>query len=453
MKLIKKYWKETLLVLLVGVLVYFFPLTNKDWVLYNKYESINLGSIKTLFNFNLLPVLIATILNKIKIIKIIFYTISFISLFYLIKNIISKKNSVLVLIGIFLFFLLKEDIIFTSFISPYGFCLNILPIIPILLIIYLVINDSLYKIPKIISLLLGLISCIFNLSYSIAVFLLLSIYFIYLLLKKEKDKNYTYLYIGALIVCTCMLIFNIVNKHIVTCNIAENILHGIIPIIYSMDFIISLILISFLLFVSIKVYMSNRGKKKVFTIFSLVSILLYSLARMLSTNDILNYIAFILFEASSVFILLNSNNKIQFKNIIKSFYILKWIYLIVLSFSNIDISSMLFLEIINIVIILTEVDYLFPKNYMLRVWFIISTLLIMLNIYTFRKAYVKTMEMNRFIKNHLECDVYKVYLPYKYYSSNKNFLLPHNKEERIEYSKFLKINLDNDYSIIIENEK
>lgn len=459
MQLIKKYWKEIVMILLIGILVFFFPLTNKDWFFFNNFNSIKSNSIAKILDIQFLPAVLAIVLSKVKIIKIVVYTFSLSALFLLIKNTINKDNKALLYIGIFLFFLLKDDVISRGVISPYGFCMNILPMITSLLVVNMLLKDKLYDIPRLVLFTIGFISCIFNLTYSLMTFLLLLINLIRLITKKEKDKNFLWMFIGSFIGFVSLFTYNIINGKILLEEITDRLLHVVIPNIYSMDFIISLILISFLLFLSIKVYISNRGYKKVLTILSLISILLYSLARILSTNDLINYILFVVFEATSLFILTNSNNRLFFKERIYTFYYLKWLYLIIMLLSNIDISSILFIEIINIIIILTVIDYIFPKNFMKTPWYIIAVLIVVLNIYLFRGTSIKTVEMNRYIKNHLECNMFEIYLPHRYYNSFVGYLLPQEKKEKREYILYLNVEylantVDNtDYRVIIEKEK
>ena len=460
MNIIKKYWKSILIIFLTGILVLFFPLTNKDWFWFNKFNSINLRTIKTLFSFEFLPALLAMVLSKIKLLKVISYTIAFTVLVLITKNIINKKNNVLSFIAIFLFFLLKDDLIFSSFISPYGFSTNILPLIMTLFIVHLLLKDTLYKVPKMAVLMLGFVSSLFCITHSIVIFILLSTYLFKLILKKEKDKHFLFLYIGSAIGSIAILIYNIINNNLLVSGLSERLLHILIPNIYSMDFIISLILISFLLFLSIKVYLSNGRFKRILTVLSLLSVLAYSLTRILSTNDILNYISFILFEASSFFIFINSNNKIHFKERIKTFYLLKCLYMLILLITNINISSILFIEFINILVIITVIDYIFPTNFMSYVWLFISSFILILNTYMYRGTYIKSVEMNRYIKNHLECGMYEIYLPHRYYTSHKNHLLPNSKDEKEDYLTYLNkmfcssnITKDIKYDIETENEK
>ena len=452
MKIIKKHWKEILTILLVCVLIYFFPLTNKDWIFFNK-DSIN--SIKSLSRFELLPALIAIALSKIKIIKIVIYAISFTTITILIKNFANKKNYVLAFITLFLIFLLKDNIMFSGVISTYGFCTNFLPMLFLILILHLVIEDRLYKLPKIVLASLGLVASLFNYKFSLVLFIILIVKLVKIALKKEKDMHFIWLFIGSCLGTIAIITYNIINKNILFNGISSPLLHSIIPNIYNSDFIISLILISFLLFLSIKVFISHNGIKQVFTIFSLVSILFYSLTRLLSNDDIINYISFVIFEISSLFVIINSNNRLQFKEKIKTIYMVKWIFILLLLMGNIDSSSVLFIECLNIITIVVLIDYIFPKNFMLLPWWLVSFLILVLNIYVYRGTSIKYSETNRYIRNHLECNMNDIYLPHRYYNSHVDFLLPKTKEEKSEYILFIGYNGDHDmeYMITIDNKK
>lgn len=449
METLKTHWKEIVLIILIGLLIVFLPFTNRDWFWINAYKSFN--SVKTIFNFQLIPALIASVLGQVKFIRVIVYVISFISLLLIIQNMTNKKNGVLAFISLFLFFLINEEVLFTGFISLYGFSEHFIPIIFTLMIVYLVLKDELYKIPKVLLVIIGIVSASFNITYSFVQLAMLSLHLINLLLKKEKNKYFYLLYSGSLLGNIGIFLYNILNKIIVLADLSENILHIIIPSIFKMDFIVSLILISFLLFLSIKIYISNIGYKRIITILSLIIILLYSLMRIFSNNDILNYVSWILFEGASVFILLNANNRLAFKNRIKVIFTIKWFYLLFLLLKTIDISNMMFIELINIIIVIGIIDYIFPEKFMTKSWFLICVMILILNIYLFKDIYTKTIGMNSYIKNHLECGYYKVYLPHKYYNSYKTFVLPANKDEEKDYLKYLNID-SHEFKIIIEDE-
>ena len=68
--------------------------------------------------------------------------------------------------------------------------------------------------------------------------------------------------------------------------------------------------------------------------------------------------------------------------------------------------------------------------------------------------------MNHYIKNHLECNMFEIYLPHRYYTSHKNHLLPNSKDEKEDYLTYLNkmfcssnITKDIKYDIETENEK
>ena len=197
MNIIKKYWKSILIIFLTGILVLFFPLTNKDWFWFNKFNSINLRTIKTLFSFEFLPALLAMVLSKIKLLKVISYTIAFTVLVLITKNIINKKNNVLSFIAIFLFFLL----------SIYGIELSTILTYPVY---------ALFKKIQI----LGFIERIENFAgiQIITVFFVQASYLIYYikrnLIKNKNQKKLTYL-IALVIPITSIFIFKNYNLTIV----------------------------------------------------------------------------------------------------------------------------------------------------------------------------------------------------------------------------------------------
>ena len=110
--------------------------------------------------------------------------------------------------------------------------------------------------------------------------------------------------------------------------------------------------------------------------------LFFSLVFLLTKNIYLEYIAYILNIVGSYYIINKSNNSIVFKRKNNLIYISKILYIIILAFIvEIGAAYNFPIYIFDILIILNIIDYLLPNNFMEKVWFILSIVILLTNIY------------------------------------------------------------------------
>jgi len=311
------------------------------------------------------------------------------------------------------------------------------------------INDNLYKLNRKLIFILGLVSSSLSPYLSITLLLVLCILIIKNIYKKEKDIYLMILFegviIGSMLLLTSFLKSG--TKYILP-DVSNNILHILIPKINNINFLITLISIAFILYLSIKVYIKGNSNTKNNVILCIGAITIYSMSRLLSKNAILNYIMFIFYTVSSIYILLNSNNSIRFKTRIKMYYLFKFTYILTLAFTpNIFSSHMIPIAMLDMLIILELINYVFPKNFLEHIWFGITIAILLINIYVYKNIYFKNREINDYIKHNLECGFTDIQLPQRYKTSYREFLLPQNSNENMEYVFYLNINNKGDYNI------
>ena len=193
MEVIKYNFKYISIFILMFMLVLFFPLTVND--LY--FSRLSFSLLKSLVfgaNGYILSSYIALILVNIRLLRILFYVGTTISLFILIKNIVNKKNQSLFYMAIFLFFLTNNVILASSYVNTTQFSNTFVPISFIFIIIYYLVYDKLYKLKRSVVYLLGIISTILNPIYSLTLFIALSIKVF-----GKQDKSLIKLYSGVIL--------------------------------------------------------------------------------------------------------------------------------------------------------------------------------------------------------------------------------------------------------------
>lgn len=399
-----------------------------------------------LFNFKISPLVnvLSILLVNVKILRIITYTVLSMSLFFIIKSIINKKNNSIFFIGIFLIFLLNQTILNESYFSTVGFIQNFIPLIFLLIIINYLINDNLYKLPKPLIVLLGLIASTFNIVFALLLLSILLYKIVEDAINKEKNKNIYLLLVGALLGSTFMICY---NRNIFNPNISYNLLHAVVPDILNINFIITIILMAFVFGVAIKLFVRKTGYEKINTILSIGAIIVYVFVVLFSHNVYLNYLSLIFYNVASFYILYNGNKSHSFREKIKLYYFIKVLFIAIMSIVNANISTMFLPALIDIMIILELLNNTFPVNFIQMPYMLISIMLIVTNIIININTKNQIIDMNAYLKRDLSCRITPVVLPSKYKEEDVSIYLPCTKEEKMLYLKMLGIDDEFDYEI------
>ncbi len=442
MKFIKKNWYYIVVFILVFILSALFSPLKSDWYWSSVAPFKGFNSFLNISYGKLLGSIISILLTKYKLLKVITYSIITISLFVLIKNIINKKNNNLLYVGICLFFLLDNMLINSTYVSLNGFINEFLGTLFVLILINFILKKTINKLNILLIFIFGLVSTL--ISYNVTTLILILVVTLFINKYREKDnfKHLLSLLFGTI---TGFLIMFISSSYreVYSFNITYNLFHELIPKIFNMNFFIILILISLLLFLSIKIFVKGTFKNKVYVTLSITSITVFSLAYLLSTNYILNYISYVLFTVSTLYILLHANNSKIFKDRIKIYYTVKILYLIIiLCNSTINTSNLLLPFILDIMVILELINYVLPNDFLKGIWISFSILLLLSNTYIYSNVYKKNTEMNWYIKIHLECSMYDVSLPSKYETVYLIDYIPENESEIKNYIEYYDIDID-----------
>ena len=446
MKYIKTSWKYIFFFILFMLISNFFSFTTNDLIWFN---TKNINNFLSFSKWYVLSSALTILLMHVKVIRIITYGILSVCIFELLKRTVNKKNNTLSFIAIFIFFLTNTEIITKSYISISSFCTNFISSILVLIIISYLTKDTLYKLNKYIIFILGLVSASFTPLISLLLFITVSIISLYNDIKKTPDKSINILLGGISLGFIIELILILKSGAIFTLpNITNNLLYNLIPMLYNVNFLIQLLLIAFLLFLSIKIYIKGNRTKRVYVILSIGIIATYSFTNLLSQNIYLNYIMLIFYTIASIFILLNANNSIRFKNKIKTYYLFKIVYLLILVFTpNLNEAHILFPIFIDILIILELFNYVFPNNFLKVPWLVISLLILISNIYIYKNIYSRNIELKNYIKHNLECNILKIQIPSKYQNDYMNNYIPKTLKDKENYKNYLEIESDDEYYI------
>jgi len=222
------------------------------------------------------------------------------------------------------------------------------------------------------------------------------------------------------------------NIEIKFSHITTNMLNNVVPSLMNYNFIIVLITISFLLFLSIKTFCKSEMLKKIKVALAMCFLAGYAFIILFSNNVILNYIAFLLYTISSLYLLINVNNSRLFKSKIILYFTFKLLYISLSSLFVIDnISFVLFPFIIDIMIIMELINYVLPQNFLSLVWYIAVCVFAMVNIYVYANVFSKYHDMNKYIINDIETGNVNIEIPSKYETDYLYDYLPSSSS--IEY--------------------
>lgn len=437
MKYLKNYWTYIIFSLGFMILSMTFIHTNMEWSWIFGVGNFNLIGATPPFLVNI----ITALLVNIKILRIISYIVLSMAFFNIIKNIVNSKNQSLFYAGIFLFFLLNQSILNSSYISTYGFVQNFIATLFLFIIINYLINDTLYKLLKPFIIFLGIISTSFNIFYSL---LILSIVLYKTILSiKIKDNNKVMYLLLIGVILGIILIFS--NSYpIFESNISYKLLYSVVPQIVKLNFILPVIIELFSIYFSTKLFKKNKDLK---IFFALSGTFLYLFVMFFSQNVYLNYISLIINLISSFYILYNGNNSYSYKEKIRLYYFVKVVAIILVSFIYVDNSVLFLPALVDILIILELVNITLPTNFFKTPYMVISFLVVICQSIICINTKQLIGDMNAYLKRDLSCDIKSIILPSKYKKTDVRIYLPMSKEEKRLYLKYIGIDNSFDYDI------
>ena len=431
---------------LIFILSYFFICTEED-LLY--VVSNNFRGFDEFFRFSkgfiLSSSLISTIV-KIKSIRVIFCTLLIMSFGYIVNKIINIENKSMFVLGLYSLILFP--------ISIFKICTNsfyvvnyLLPITFSLIYINFLVKNNLQNIRPYICFILGYIVSLINPIFTILFLIIPLLVLIYKIKNKENTRNHLTLFLGSITGCASVMYgYHFSNTYVYIPNIVNQIFHKVIPLLY-INNLFSFIFIIVVLLLSINIIKFKGKKLKNITLLCDFIIILYLVGHFVNFHYYILYILYILFTISSIVILLNFNNSYMFKRKIKLYYIFKILYiLILLSQNSIDETSLSFIYVIDALIILDVLNFIYPKNYLYLTYSIacISTFMLLIAIYAntfYKNIYVKDQ-----IKRELLCNNYLIKLDEKYKKTYPYNIVPSDDYKQY-YLKYNNIN-SKDYFII-----
>lgn len=426
--------KTTLIFVLLVISVYFFPTFGKD-ITWSLKTVSNMKEFFTFSNLGILPNLGIIFFTKYKIIKVCIMTVITILIFLLMKNIVNKKNSILLSLSLFLFMLIDNTFFSEVFVSIEGFAVHMISSLFIMTFVYIIIKNNITKMHPLILLIMGLSFGLINTTYVFAIFIISLIYILNEIKEGFKSSKYFFLILGEVI---GMVITSLTTTLTYT-GLSHNLLEEFIPRIIETNFLIVLIYSALILFSSVKVVLNGHTIGAILSIIGISSFLFSSL---LTSSIYINYITYCLFTVSTLYILTNMTTSPIFKRKVFFYFVLKIIYIILLSlFGSISYASTILLYLIDILLIIELYDYIFPNDFLNVIWEIAVLLVFSSNIYIYSSVAKKYDEMNFYIKNKLECTKEDFTLPSKYKTDYLHDYLPNNKELYKNYIQFYNIDV------------
>ena len=414
------------------LLAFYFPKTGID-ITWSLKDKTNLSFILNATDTALLTNILMSLQTKTYLLNIIIYGVMGVLMFTLMGNLIEKKNHILPLIAFFLFFLLDRLTIANTLTQTHSFTTHIVGCTALILFIRLLVKNTLSNANYLGLFALGLIFSNLEPSYAFTIFALTIIY----LTKREdkKDNRCVALLLGEITGLLCAVF----HLRFTYTGFTSNLIHEFIPTICNSNFIIVLIFSTLVMIEAVKLFLKGKTISSVLSIFGMSSFLFSSL---LSTDDYLNYVTYILFSVSSLYILLNVTSTRMFKRKIATYYLTSFIFMLSISiFGHITVGSVLFFFIVDILIILELYNYIFPTDFLSPLWFVVIPIISGVNIYIYHSASLKYDEMNFYIKNKLECTTEDIVLPSKYKTDFLIDYIPLGREHIAEYIEYYDINL------------
>ncbi len=422
--LINKY-KFAFIFLSIVAMAIFFPLTGKGISL-RFFEPDGLRELSEVTNLGIVSNLMSMVLSRIAILKIIIYGFLSTAMFILMKNLVDKKNVVLTVLAGFFFLLLDKVLFASSFVDLSGFTSYFVGALFLLIILNVFIKNLPLTMRRSSLFLLGLVG---TSIYPVYAFVFFGSTLLYLFVEKQdrtiKERG-VYLLMGELLGMMPLVL----SQKVIYSGFSHNLIEGFIPLITETNFIIVLIMVAMVSVGAVKMFTRGRRLK---ICLAVIGIFAYLIASLSVENNIVKYITFLSYNAGCLYLLLNIKNSVVFNRRIKYYYIFKGATIFYMCiFGNIEVGSLLFLSLVDVLIILELYDSALPKNFLNNVWLCLFVLLATSNIYIYAKTLSKFDEMNGYIKNKLECHRGNYSIPNKYYTEYLYDYIPKSREE-LEY--------------------
>lgn len=414
---------------LVSMMAAFFPTVGSDisWKLLEIDSFVDLLDIQ---NRGLVTSSLFVLFSRYNFMRIIGTGACVTLLFATIKNAINKNNSTLLLLGGLLFFLLDKDFFAVGVVSYAGLITYLIDSLFLILLMNLIIKNAFLKMNKISLFILGLIFSSLNVSTSSMIFMITFIYFLYCRKEREEIANLVFLVLGELI----GLVYLSLNSHLEYIGFCRNLIHGFIPAITNVNFLL-VILFSGVVMIQIPKMYAQTEKKGL--LLSLGGISLYLFSSLFEVGDYINYITYVMYFISTFYVLYNFTNSRNIKRKIAIIYAFKLAFITVNSIlSSIEVSSPLFLYILDIIVIALFYDHTWPERFLEPLWGGILAVFLLSNIYIYREVFYKNKDMDFYIKNRLECYRGDIILPSKYKNDYLYKSIPESKKEFDEYVIF-----------------
>ena len=432
--------------ILIFILSCFFICTEEDllYVVSNDFRGFD-DFFKYSKGFILSTSLISTII-KFKLIRTIFITTLITSLLYMIYKIIDKDNKSVYILSLYLIILLPITV-FKIMTNSFYIINYLLPIVLSIIYINFLVKNNLQNIKPYICFILGYVVSLINPVFTILFLIVSFLVLFYKIIKKENTRNHLYLFLGSIVgSATCMYGYNYSNSYAYIPNIVEHIFHTLVPIVYTKNVFVFIFILTILL-LSINIIKFKSTKLRVLAILSDIVIMLYLLGHFVNMHYYLLYILYILFTLSSVFILLNFNSSCMFKRKVFVYYLFKIIYILILLSQNIvDETSFSFIYIIDILIILDILSFIYPKNYLYKTLNVASALTLIMLIIIYADSFYKNEFVKTQIKREVMCNNHVIELDKRYKKTNPYKLIP-SDDYKAYYLRYYNINSE-DYFVV-----
>ncbi len=428
------------------LMAFYFPLTGKD-LFWANYNFTSLREFSQVIEGKFLTNSFILICAKYKIVKIVFYSILSFIMFILLKNIINKKNNILLPLSIFLFFLIDKQVLASSYVYLSGFMNLFLSSVFLLLFFNFFMKNNINKIHPLLIFILGLIATLIN---ELSTLFITIVSLIYYLFDKEKIrcKEWIFLLIGEVIGLTITLM----NTKFLLTDFTYNLFYRFLPIAKQNNLIITTIFSGLVL---LKAFKLLNKKPNIKVIFSVLAVCFYLINIFLDNSIYIFYISYFFSLLGVFYILYNLSTTRLVKRGSTTWLIFKFTYIILLLIlGEINAGCLLFLTLLDILMILLLYNYLLPKNYLKIIWTLGIICMLSSNVYIYYRVAEKNKDMNFYIKNKLECTTEKVYLiPHKYKTDYYFHEIPYEKDELVWYIDFYNIHLNstNDFKIIFSD--
>lgn len=425
-------YKFTIIFLSIMIMSFFFPLVGKS-LFYKRYEFESLASFLDVSKLGVFASSLLMILSKWEILKVLVYGTIATSLFIFMKNVVDKKNTVLMFVAGFFFFIIDKELFSASFVNLSGFVTHFIGSLFLVILLDILSKSSILSMKRTVLFILGLVGTSINPVYS---FVFLAATFGYMFLENHESSvkhKVSFLFLGEILGILSLVLYHRVPYS----SFSSNLIHEFIPLLSSSNFIMTLIVSALILFSSIKIFLRGQRIKIVLSMLGIVSFLFASL---LSESDIVCYVTFACYMAGSMYIVFNLKNSLVFKRKMIYYYSFKILAILFMCiFGSIERGSLLFISLLDIMIILEFYDYALPREFLNFTWAILFVLMAGVNIYIYSTTMRKFNEMNFYIKNKLECTRGNYSIPNKYHTDYLYDYIPSNLEDLKSYIGYYKI--------------